>query len=175
MPRAPFLGLVRARSLGLPGARRTASVPLRHACRAALPCVLAVLLSACGSYGKRDFVARAEAICASSVRQLRALGPGSGNLSDYLARAVPIAGAEAHKIELLQRPGGSARQQAQLNAYLAALRRSVSQLRALAAAASHHDAAAASAAEAALRGNPLPRLAADYGLRACGAPGATVS
>ncbi len=148
--------------------------------RAALaPVAVAAALAGCGAGAQPSFVARADAICAGALRQLRALPPapaaGGSPLAGYLARALPIVRAEARAVAALPRPGESARRRARLDAFLAALHTSAADLAALSAAAQRGDAAAVAVAAATLRASPLPALAAGYGLRACGSPGATVT
>jgi hypothetical protein len=65
----------------------------------ALACLAAAVLAGCGgTYTKRDFIARADAICAGAVRETRAIAPpafsGTGAqrisaLAQYLARCYP--------------------------------------------------------------------------------------
>jgi hypothetical protein len=146
--------------------------------------VAAALLAGCGSstVTKRDFIARADAICAGTVRQLRTIAPqtgsssGTGALAGYLARAVPLVQSEADQLRALKRPsGGTAAERAALARYLGALTRETGSYRDLAAAARRGDTQAVANAEAALRRSPVPGLAAGYGLRACGTPAGTAA
>lgn len=170
---------------GNPG--RPSSAPTPRARRLWRGCAAAVLLSGallgCGSYTKSDFVARADAICASAVRQTRLIAPpdltGAGRrrlrtLGDYVGRALPVAQSEADQLRALRRPGGSARDQAILSRYLTATDRALRNYRALATAAKRGDAQGVAGAESDLRASPVAALAARYGLRTCGSPGATV-
>jgi len=144
---------------------------------------LAALLAGCGdSYTKSDFVAQANAICASSVRETRGIAPptftGSGEervraLAPYLAKVLPVAKSELDRIRDLERPPGSDRERALLDRYLRALGRAVSDYRDLLAAARRGDPQGVAAAQASLRANPVADLAARYGLRSCGVPGST--
>jgi hypothetical protein len=144
---------------------------------------LAALLGACGdSYAKSDFVAQANAICASAVREARGIQPptfaGSETeraraLAPYLAKVLPVAQSELDRIRDLKRPPGTDREQALLDRYIRALAQAVSGYRDLLAAARRGDAQGVAAAQAALRANPVAALAARYGLRSCGVPGAT--
>jgi len=156
--------------------------------RPAAACVLmvaaAALLAGCGSYTKRDLVAQANAICASTVRATRALAPpafaGSSTagelhaLADYLARALPLLRSEARQLQALRQPTEGRRQAAALRRYVAAMAASVSGFAALQAAAARDDAAGVASAERALSADPVASLAAASGLKSCGNPGATI-
>jgi hypothetical protein len=156
-------------------------------CRAvavAAVCASALALAGCGSHTKRNFTAQADAICAHTLQQLRALPPPvfTGGerarltaLARYLARGAPLLASEAGRLDALQRPPGSRRQQALLARFLGAERRVAADYAALARAAATGSPAAVSAAGAALRTNPVSSLAAAYGLHDCGSPGATVA
>jgi hypothetical protein len=145
---------------------------------------LAALLAGCGggSYAKPDFVARADAICTSAVRQTRSIAPPSftrpaarqlSALARYLAAVLPIVQSEAAQLRALRRPTQDAAARATLTQYLAAVARAAGDYRALTAAAQRGDAQGVSNAEAALRTSPVASLATSYGLRSCGVPGAT--
>lgn len=140
---------------------------------------VAALLAGCGSYTKHDFITSADAICASTVRQTRALAPPSSQqlsaLSTYLDQLVPILRSEEKQIRTLQHPAETARESAALASYLGALTQSVSDFENLAAAAKAGERQAVTSAEAALRVSQVGSLAARYGLRSCGTPGATVA
>ena len=145
---------------------------------------VAALPAGCGSYTKSDFIARADAICASSVRQTRTISPPSfgrtaaeqlSALGDYLNRVLPIARSEVSQLRGLKLPKQTAAEGATLAGYLVAVGRAVGDYQALAAAAARADARGVSDAEAALRASPAATLAARYGLRSCSAPGATVA
>jgi hypothetical protein len=145
--------------------------------------VLAALLAGCGSsYTKRDFVARADAICASAVRQTRSIAPPSFTrdaahqlraLSDYFAQVLTVVRSEASQLRALRRPSEDAPARATLSRYLAALAQAANDYQQLAAAARRGDAQGVASAEAALRASPVPSLAARNGLPSCGIPGAT--
>ena len=103
---------------------------------------LTVVVSACGGggYTKTDFVARADAICTSTLRQTRALTPPAstsqpgGALAAYLGQLVPLVQSEAHQLRALKRPRqGSGLRHA--DAYFAALAQIVANYRQLEAAA----------------------------------------
>jgi hypothetical protein len=144
---------------------------------------LTVLLAGCGSsYTKRDFVARADAICASAVRQTRSIAPPSTTrggahptsaLAGYLAEVLPVLQSEVTQLRALPRPTGDSPARAALARYLEALGQVAQDYRELAAAARRGDAQGVASAEAALRASPVATLAAGYGLRSCGTPGAT--
>ena len=151
---------------------------------AAAAFALAVVVAGCGgSYTKRDFAARANAICASTVRATRSVaapnftGNGSHRLpatAAYLNKVLPLVQSEARKIRRLPVPSESAAQRVKLHKYLNALTRAVSEYRAMALAASHRATSDFASAETALGANPVTALATSYGLKSCGAPGATV-
>jgi hypothetical protein len=147
--------------------------------------MLAGVLSACGStYSKRDFAHRADAICASELRDLRALAPPNFGgpalhvrraLAAYSASVLRIVQSEASQLRALPRPSESSHETAVLHGYLRALDRAVADYRRLAGAQLAGNTAATSAAEAALAADPVGRLAASYGLGSCSSPGATYS
>lgn len=145
---------------------------------------LVASLAGCGAYTKGDFIARADAICANSVRATRTISPPRFGhtpaqqltaLAIYLYRVLPIAQSEVRQLGALRRPTQSAADRARLAHYLAALSQAVGDYRALSAAAQRGDTRGAATAEAALRASPVTALAASYGLRSCSAPGATVA
>ena len=156
--------------------------------RTAAPVLLALLcacvLTGCGSsYTKHDFVARADAICASAVSDARAIPPpilsGTGPaqlsaLAHYLAVVVPIYELEARQLRELKRPQQSATDRVELSRFLAAVSEAASEIRNLAAAAERQDAQGVTSAEATLQANEAGSLASRYGVRSCGAPSATV-
>ncbi len=143
---------------------------------------LAALVAGCGStYSKGDFIARADAICATAVRDTRsAASPHAGPqqlsaLAQYLAEIVPVVQSEVSQIRALKRPSEDARDRATLSRYFQAAAQEAGYYQALAAAAKRGDAQGVASAEAALRASPVASLAASYGLRSCGTPGATVT
>jgi hypothetical protein len=140
---------------------------------------MVALLAACGSYTKHDFIASADAICASTVPATRAGAPPSARglsaLAAYLGKLLPILRAEEKEIHALKRPAESARDGATLASYMRALSQSVSAFEQLASAAKAGDRQTVASAEAALRTSPVGSLASSYGLRSCGTPGATVA
>lgn len=148
--------------------------------------LVALLAAGCGGsgYTKSDFVARADAICASALRQTRSIAPPGaaqasggqdGALAAYLARAVPVLENEASQLRGLRQPPGNAQDKAALSRYLAALGQTVSYYKQLAAAAKRGDDQAVADTEAALGSSPVYSLATSYGLRSCGTPGATTA
>lgn len=137
------------------------------------PLTLAALVAGCGgAYSKSDFIARADAICASSLRQTRVIAPGTA-LPTYLDELLAIVQSETAQLRALKRPPGSAHDRATLNGYFAALAQDVENYRALAAAAKRGDQQTVSSLEAALGASPSDSLAASYGLRSCSTPGST--
>ena len=81
---------------------------------------LAFLLGGCGSkYTRADFRARANAICATAVRQARSLTPPAAAtshaqqmkaLSAYLFQLVPVVETESTQLVKLKTPPGSDRE-----------------------------------------------------------------
>jgi hypothetical protein len=136
--------------------------------------VLALAVAGCGgsSYTKRDFVARADAICASALRQTRSIAPGTA-LAAYLSAYVPVLEAEDTQLRALRRPPGTAHDRATLDRYYAALSQTVAEYRQLTAAVKSGDDQAVTNAEAALGASPVYTLATSYGLSSCGTPGST--
>jgi len=144
---------------------------------------LAALLAGCGgSYTKRDFIARADAICVTTLRKARSIAPPSfakgqqlRALATYFAAEAPIVESEATQIRTLPRPTQKARDRAALARYLAALADEAGNFKKLAAAAARGDRTGVASAEAALQASPVTSLATSYGLSSCGTPGATVA
>jgi len=142
---------------------------------------LGFALAGCGATHptKRDFVARADAICASSLRHTRSIptpaATGPTALSGYLDDVLPVIRSEAAQLRGLKRPPADPRERAQLTSYLRALDDAVAGYASLAAAAHHGDRGAMARAQSALRANRAAALAAQYGLRACGAAGSTAT
>lgn len=142
---------------------------------------LTVVVAGCGGsgYTKSDFIARADAICTSTLRQARAITPPAstsqpgGALAAYLGQLVPLVQSEAKQLRALKRPPGNAHEAATLTAYYGALAQIVANYRQLEAAASRGDTQTVTDIEATLRANPGAGLAASYGLQTCGTPGST--
>ena len=142
-----------------------------------------VLLAGCGSYTKQDFIARADAICTTTVRATRLIAPPSFGhagaeqlraLAGYTAKVLPLVQDEAKQLAGLPRPpGGATADKTTLTAFLGAFGALVGDYRTLETAASHANAAGVARAEAALAVSPVGSLAARYGLRSCGTAGAT--
>lgn len=139
------------------------------------------LLAGCGANrpSPRDFVARADAICASSLRHTRSIPTPSGTsptaLAGYLDAVLPVIRSEAAQLRGLRRPTGGLRKLAQLTSYFHALDDAVAGYATLAAAAHRGDRGAMARAQTVLAANPAAALAAQYGLRACGAAGSTAA
>ena len=158
----------------------------RH-CVGTLGVVLAgsALVAGCGgSYTKRDFVARADAICASALRQLRSIPPPSSSPSaappagapaGYLATVLAVEQSQYRQLRALRRPAQDNVGRAKLTRWLASLTRVVEDYRELATAAQRGNAEGVSSAEAALRASPVGSLAASYGLSSCASPGPTTT
>ena len=108
---------------------------------------MVTLVTGCGgsSYTKGDFVARADAICTSTLRQTRALAPPSstsqpgGALAVYLGQLVPLVQSEANQLRALKRPADNAHDRATLTAYYNALAQIVANYGQLEAAARRGD------------------------------------
>lgn len=148
--------------------------------------LIASLAAGCGGsgYTKSDFVARADAICASALRQARSIAPPTvaqasggqdGALAAYLSSIVPVLESEASQLHGLKRPPGSAQDKAALTRYLEALSQTVTDYKQLAAAARRGDDQTVADTEAALGSSHVYSLATSYGLRSCGTPGATTA
>lgn len=141
------------------------------------------MVAGCGGsgYTKSDFVARANGICTGTLRQARALAPPASTsppgaaLAAYLGQLVPIVQSEADQLRALKRPPDSAGDSATLTSYYKALAQIVENYRQLEAAARRGDTQTVTDVEATLRASPVAALAASYGLRACGTPGATAA
>ena len=142
--------------------------------------VAAMAPSACGSSGesKQDFVARANAICNNTVRDVRNVAPAAIGgtvtlpaLAKYLGAVAPIVASEARQLKALPRP---ATDQPLLRRYLAAVNATAAHYGALADAARARDRQAMSVATAALRANPAAQLATRYGLTECAGATGTV-
>ena len=154
----------------------------RHVGRLALVS-LVPLLAGCGgsSYNKSDFIARADGICTTTLRQTRALTPPAassqpgGALASYLGQLVPLVQSESDQLRALKRPPGNVQDRQTLSQYFAALGQVVAAYRQLEAAARSGDSQSVASVEATLRASPAAGLAASYGLRACGTPGATAA
>jgi hypothetical protein len=131
-------------------------------------CVLA--LAGCGSHAetKQDFVARADAICAATTRELRTAAgtPPSGvpAVARYLGDVIPLLERELKQLRALPRP---AARRAELDRYLAAQAQIVARYRTLAGAVRHGDAGAVNRVLAALQSSPAAGLASSYGLSDC--------
>ncbi len=145
---------------------------------------LITMLAGCGSAHHGNFVAGANAICASALRATRSIPPPSlttGSAQDltaltrYVSSVLPVVQSEARQLRALRRSLQKPRERAALASYVGALNQTIGDYRTLAAAAGGNDAQGVASALAALRASPAPTIAAQYGLRSCGAAGATVS
>ncbi|HEU0318624.1 MAG TPA: hypothetical protein VFR49_14910 [Solirubrobacteraceae bacterium] len=140
------------------------------------------VLAGCGSYTQHDFIARADAICASTVRQTRLIAPPSFTrapaerlhaLAGYVAQVLPLVRAEVTELRGVRQPTEGGADRATLQSFLAAFTQVVAGYQSLATAAAAGDAAGVARAEASLSASPVAALAARYGLRSCGTPGGT--
>jgi hypothetical protein len=143
---------------------------------AALAICWAVAACGSGDASKHDVIARGDAICASTLRSVRAVVPPSAGtstpaaLNGYLERVLPLVAKEVSQLQKLPRPTA---EKAVLNRYIAAVAAAGAQYRALAAAASRNDVAAVASGLTALRSSPAGRLAKQYGLTQCAAAAGT--
>ncbi len=142
---------------------------------------LGLTIAACGDavVTKRDFLARADAICASALRHTRTIaapsGTGTRALGAYLDAVVPVLRGEAVELRRLRRPPAGPGERAELAAFLAAFDTAVGDYAALAVAAHRGDASSIAREEASLRAAPTASLAAHFGLRVCGAAPSTAA
>lgn len=134
----------------------------------------AVIAAGCGgsSYTKHDFIVRADAICASALRETRSIASGSA-LSNYLTAYVPVLESEEAQLRALRRPPGTAHDRTTLQQYFAALSQTVVEYHQLAAAAKSGDDQGVANAESALGSSQVYSLATSYGMTSCGTPGST--
>jgi len=148
-------------------ARRGVCAALAAACVAA---------TACGGHTatKQDVIARANGICVNTLRQVRDVAPPAGSslsaLATYARKVEPLIDKEASDTRGLPRP---AQGRGLLNRYVAAVSDSATSYRALAAAARADNASGVAQALSALRSNPAPALATQYGLTECSAAAGT--
>jgi hypothetical protein len=135
--------------------------------------VIAASLCGCGSspVTRRDFVARANAICEATLRSVRNVPPPSttgsvspSDLARYVRAVIPIIESELRQLRSLPRPPAD---REAIGRYLTALEGVVSHYRALGAAAGAGDRQGMANALAALQASPAGDLAARYGLIAC--------
>lgn len=139
-----------------------------------------LVVAGCGSAAtKQDVIARADAICASTLHDVRAVAPpavvGASHaamaaFASYLDRVLAIVETEAAQLRKLPRPQPD---RGLLERYVESVARLAGDYRALAAAARAADAGGVANAEAALRASDAPALAAAYGLRTCASSGTT--
>jgi hypothetical protein len=157
----------------------TNPVPLRIVLAGALATLAALMVTACGGHtvNKQDVIARGNAICAAAQRDLLVTPSPGGEtslpgLGAYLRAVMPILQREVSNLQALPRPAAD---RALLNQYVAAVTKSGTTYRALAAAAGHGDQDGVNQALAELQVNPASSLAARYGLNQCaGATGTAV-
>ncbi len=143
-----------------------------------------VLLTGCAGLTKADFIARADAICADSVRATRLIAPpafaeaGSGaldGLAAYASKVLPLVASEAGQLRALPRPQGNAKDSAALAGFLDAFSGVAADYGSLETAATKGDAPGVARAEGALGTSRVSTFARAYGLRSCGSAGATTA
>lgn len=135
----------------------------------------AATLAGCGgssSVTKHDAVAQANAICSTSVSQVRALKQPAGDPA-YYNQVAKIVTAEAKKLKVIPRP---AHDRAVLDLFVSSINDAAGLYRQLASAARTGDQAAVSQLTAKLAANPASTYATSYGVRECaGTSGTLVS
>jgi hypothetical protein len=135
----------------------------------------AALLAGCGGATKKDVIARANAICATSQRDTRAVAPPAGSslsaFASYLQHVLPLIDRAASQIRALPRPKPAAL----LDRWIASVQLSDADFHALENAARMGNREAFETALAALRSSRNTTLAASYGMRICAASGGTVA
>lgn len=142
----------------------------------------ALLAAGCGGSAvvtHQDDLAKADAICAAALRQVRAVAPPTGTgpsaLAPYLDRVVPILRAQDVALHRLHRPAQSHSLGARRVVWLQAEGAAVAAYVSLDRAAHRGDAGALATAEAALRDSPVAALATRYGLSDCARAGSTAA
>jgi hypothetical protein len=142
---------------------------------------LTIVVAGCGSTveTKQDYIARANAICASTTRAIRNVAPAGASggvslpaLGRYLDTVTPLVDSEVKQLRVLPRPAADRKL---LERYLAAAAAEAAGYRGLAAAARSGNHAAVTAATAALQASPATTLAGQYGLSACVGGSGTVA
>jgi hypothetical protein len=140
------------------------------------------VLSACGSSGpsKKDFISRADAICARGDSQIKSvpLPQTTGlsapqiyaNLGSYVDRLLPVAQKVIVQIKALKQPSDN---QALLHRYYASLDSGIVKLQALSTAAKQANKQGLQTAITGLRDTQPAQLARQYGFRTCGSTAAT--
>jgi hypothetical protein len=139
----------------------------------------ALLVAGCGGgIDHRQYVQRADAICAFTLRSVRSLTPPQlsgatsahdASLAVYLGQLVPLLRRELRQLRALPRPSERAAQTRALDGYLASLNRSVSRFASVeqAARSGDGDGDVVNLLESELAADPAPRLAFAYGLTGC--------
>ena len=117
-------------------------------------------------------IARADAICSSTLSQIRAVAPPTGvSAATYLRKVAPIVDKEAAQIAKLPRP---AARKATLDQFVAAVQTADHAYRQATAAAGRGNSSGVATALSTLRTSRAPLLARRYGLTACAGSSATV-
>jgi hypothetical protein len=146
----------------------------------AVACLVALTVAACGSSTatKKEVIARGNAICASTLRAVRATVPPSGGsntgtaLNGYLQRVLPIVQKEVSQLQKLPRPDAD---KAVLNHYISEVAQAGDTYKTLAQAARRNDLSALAKALGTLRANPAGSLAKQYGMNQCATAAGTNS
>ena len=142
---------------------------------------LVLVLAGCGSHAvtKQDFIARADAICASAIRGERNVAASAGGgavslraLARYLGAVVPIVNSEVAQLRKLPQPGAD---RGLLGQYLVAAQAAAGDYASLASSARAGERTAVNLKSAALQSSPAASLAARYGLTTCAGATATVT
>jgi hypothetical protein len=143
-----------------------------------VPLAAALLVAGCGStVTKHDVVVRANAICANTLRSVRAVPPPTvttlASLEAYYGRVAPIVESEVTQLQKLPRP---AQDKQVLDKWVSSMAMVGSDYRALLKAAQMHNKQGISEALGSLQASHAANLAARYGLRVCtGSEGTTVA
>jgi hypothetical protein len=137
---------------------------------------LVVVLSACGSSApsKKDFISRADAICARGDSQSKAVPVPQttgltraqvyAKLGSYIDEVVPVAEKVVGQIKALEQPSDN---QALLHRYYASLDDGIAKLHALSAAAKQANTPALQSVVTALKTSESAQLARQYGFKTC--------
>ncbi len=133
-------------------------------------CITTLAVAGCGSSGpsRSQFIARADAICHSSLAQLRAREATASTL----ATVVPVIASEVRQLSALKQP---TQDRALLRRYLAAMHTWLAGWRQLESvmAQGARNAQALSVAQATVSSNVPATLARRYGLMECSTAGAS--
>jgi hypothetical protein len=151
-------------------------------CAACTAVVLALAVTACGAVTHRQYVTRADGICAATLRATRSLTPPQQtgtleqqlrSLSAYYGRIASLLRKQDRELRALTKPKQTPRQQAELNRYLVSLSTVAGYFSKLAADAGSGKPEQLASLDSALSGEFLGQLARSYGLRECSSSGST--